>query len=325
MGRVLALCGWLAWQVRRPFGTAVGRRWGRVPAQVLAGMLLLGAAVPIVAPLLDAQPLDTNVSAIFDGEVSAAGTWVRIEGRAFPLRAWDPEAPRDLALLVDAERRVRAIVVRAPEAFPSLDPIAVPVRPYSGRLASEAVPVDVESLPIEATEAGTPPRVVPDRIIELDAVAKPERSMPWPLAIPPALLATVLLAGARAGYPVFREATEVDVLVSPLGVGERLPAAWGGRIGPTTSSLSDPAAALLLVRRAPSGNQLVAQPLVDAGPAPQPVPIGGSWTAGRIGYVHTVRETVPALAIRSELVDATFLFARTSERDRVAALVTLSR
>jgi hypothetical protein len=36
-----------------------------------------------------------------------------------------------------------------------------------------------------------------------------------------------------------------------------------------------------------------------------------------------VRETVPALTIRSELVDATFLFARTAERDRVAALIAI--
>ena len=41
--------------------------------------------------------------------------------------------------------------------------------------------------------------------------------------------------------------------------------------------------------------------------------------------MHALNETVPALAIRSELVDAIFLFARTAERDRVAALVTVER
>jgi hypothetical protein len=53
--------------------------------------------------------------------------------------------------------------------------------------------------------------------------------------------------------------------------------------------------------------------------------IGGSWTSGRIGAVHTVTETVPALEVRSELVDPTFLFARNTEHDRVAALVTVDR
>jgi hypothetical protein len=41
--------------------------------------------------------------------------------------------------------------------------------------------------------------------------------------------------------------------------------------------------------------------------------------------VFTVRETVAALRLRSELVDATFLFARSAERDRVAALVAVDR
>ena len=74
------------------------------------------------------------------------------------------------------------------------------------------------------------------------------------------------------------------------------------------------------------GNLLTAQPLADeGGPAPAPVTIGGSWTSGVIGTVHTVRETVAALRVRSELVDATFLFARMGERDRVAALVAVER
>jgi hypothetical protein len=81
---------------------------------------------------------------------------------------------------------------------------------------------------------------------------------------------------------------------------------------------------LLIVRQGPKGNLLTAQPLTDdGGVAPAPVTIGGSWTAGRLGYVYTVSETVPALVLRSELVDTTFLFARTAERDRVAALVTV--
>jgi hypothetical protein len=111
-----------------------------------------------------------------------------------------------------------------------------------------------------------------------------------------------------------------------LGPGERLPAAYGGQVGPNERPLADPGAALLLVRRGPRGNLLTAQPLADdGGVAPAPVTIGGSWTTGRIGDVYTVRETIPALVVRSELVNATFLFARTAERDRVAALVAVER
>ena len=152
------------------------------------------------------------------------------------------------------------------------------------------------------------------------------RVIHWPLSILPILLAAVLLVGARAGYPVFRPTTEVDVLTAPLGPGERVPAAYGGRVGSNVHDLADPGAALLLVRRGANGNFLTAQPLADGGSvAPPPVTIGGSWTSGRVGYVHTVTETVPALVVRSELVDATFLFARTTERDRVGALIAVDR
>jgi hypothetical protein len=325
MGRFLALCGWLAWQIRRPFRRTPLARLANAPVALLAAALAVTAILPIAMPLFDPQPLDVDVPSLFDGQATAPGTWVRLRGRAFPLEDSPTGAPGSHALLVDAERLLRAVVVRGPEPFPDVPPDEVVVRAYSGRIAEATVTLNPELLPIEATEAGTPPQVIENRIIQLDAVAAPMRSVWWPLAIPPALAAAVLVIGARTGYPVFRPTKEIDVLSSPLGVGERLPTAWGGTIGSSRSDLADPAAALLLVRRGPSGNLLTAQALAEDGPAPAPVTIGGGWTSGRIGYVHALRETVPALAIRSELVDAIFLFARTAERDRVAALVTISR
>ena len=325
MGRFIAFSGWLAWQVRRPFRRLARGRFSMVPVYGLALVLVVIAALPVIVPLLDPQPMDVDVPAIFEGEVTEPGTWVRIQGRAFPLADSPTGEPGEYALLVDAERLLRSIVVRATEPFADVPPEDVAIQPYSGQLVLLPAIVDTEALPIEATEAGTSPQVVADRIIDLDAVAKPERAVLWPLGILPLLLAVMLVVGARAGCPVFRQTREIDVLAAPLGVGDRLPAAWGGRIGPNRSDLADPFAALLLVRRGPTGNVLTAQPLVEAGPAPQPVTIGGGWTAGKVGYVHALNETVPALAIRSELVDAIFLFARTAERDRVAALVTVER
>jgi hypothetical protein len=198
----------------------------------------------------------------------------------------------------------------------------------TGRLAPATVATEAvqAQLPIEATVFGTPPQIVPDRIVTLDAVATPQRMVPWWLSILPALLAVMLVIGARVGYPLFRRTSEVDVLTAPLSVGERIPAAYGGRLGPNVRDLADPGGALFVMRRGPTGEVLTAQPLPDdGGVAPQPVTIGGSWTSARIGYVFTVNETVPALELRSELVDATFLFARTTERDRVAAIVTVER
>jgi hypothetical protein len=240
-----------------------------------------------------------------------------------PLEESPTGEPGTYGLLVDANNALRSIVVRAED--PLTADASTMVTGTIGPATVAVVPIQ-DSLPIEATVAGTPPRIVPDRIVELDPVAKPERAVVWPLAIPPLLLGLLLLVGSRVPYPLFRATSEVDVLVAPLGVGERVPAAFGGRVGPTERRLADPGAVLLLLRRGPKGELLTAQPLADdGGIAPQPVTIGGSWTSGRVGYVHTIRETVPALALRSELVDATFIFARTTERDRVAALVSVAR
>jgi hypothetical protein len=321
MGRFLALCGWLADLFVRPFRGTPLRRLGRAPAAVVGALLLVLAAAPIVLPLLDPQPQTIGVQGIFDGAVTEPDGWVRLHGRIVPLSE-PPTLERSgpFVLLVDAERPLRAIVVAG-------DVPATASTVVTGRVVPAAVEV-TEPLPIEATVAGTPPRVVADRLLVADPVPHPERSTWWPLAIPPAVLGLLLLTGSWSGYPVFRRTVEVDVLSAPLGAGERVPAAYGGRVGPHRRDLADPGGTLLLVRRGPQGNVLVAQPLADdetSIPAPAPVAIGGGWTSGQLGYVYTVRESVPALVVRSELVDATFLFARVAERDRVAALIAIDR
>ena len=313
-GRLLALCGWVAWQVGRPF------RGSRLPARILAAILVLAALAPIVIPQLEPQPEDAGVQQIFDRTVTEPDGWVRLRGRVTPLRESPTGESGNFALLVDEVDRLRAVVLRADDPIPASDSTAV-----TGHLVAETAIVD-EQLPIEATVAGTPPRIVVDRVVELDASPMPARITPWPLAIPPLLLAAVLLIGSSAGYPVFRPTSEVDVLAGPLNPGERVPAAYGGRLGPNVCPLADPGGVLLLVTRTAAGSRLTAQPLAeDGGVAPKPVTIGGGWTSGRIGYVHTASESVPALVIRSEMVDATFLFARTAERDRVAGLISVER
>ena len=314
IGRLLALLGWLAWQVGRPF------RGSRVPAVVVALLLLVLAAVPIILPQLDAQPQDVTVQEVFDGAVTEPTGWVRLTGRVVPLTDSPTGLPGRFALLVDELDTFRAIVLRADDAVEAAASTTV-----TGRLEVAGVVV-TEILPIEATVAGTSPRVVPDRVVLLDDAPLAERTVLWPVSILPVVPAALFLIGSRVGCPIFRPTTEIDVLTGPLGPGERLPAAYGGRIGQDVRQLTDPGSTLLLVRRGPTGNLLTAQVLADEGnAAPQPVTIGGSWTSGRVGHVYTVSETVPALVVRSELVDATFLFARTPERDRVAALINVER
>ncbi len=323
-GRLQAACGWLAWQVGRPFRRA-GRRAARNAVIGVAVLLGVLSFVPLVLPLFAAQPTDAAVEQIMAGEVSEPGTWVRLRGRIFPLTDTPTGQDGSYALLVDEVNTLRSIVVRSAAGFADSLPEDIGVTAVTGRLLALGTSVE-EELPIEATVAGTPPRIVTDRVLELDPVVTEERAVWWPLSILPALLAIALVIGVRSGYPIFRPSKVVDVLAAPLGPGERLPAAFGGQVGPNEHDLADPGAALLLVRRGPRGNLLTAQPLSeDGGVAPAPVTIGGSWTSGRVGDVFTVRESVPALVVRSELVNATFLFARTAERDRVAALVSVER
>ncbi len=290
----------------------------------VAVLLAVLALLPIVVPMFAAQPTDATVEDIFQGVVTEPDAWVRLRGRVYPLTESPTGQPGRYALLVDDANTLRAIVVRS-DAFPDTPPEEIVSTAITGRLVALGAIVE-EDLPIVATVAGTPPKVVPNRILQIDPVTTDVRAVWWPLSILPALLAVALVVGVRSGYPIFRPSKVVDVLAAPLGPGERLPAAYGGQVGPNVRDLADPGAALLLVRRGPRGNLLTAQPLADEGSmAPAPVTIGGSWTAGRVGDVYTVRETVPALVVRSELVNATFLFARTAERDRVAALVAVDR
>ncbi|HEY8171287.1 MAG TPA: hypothetical protein VIH24_09365 [Candidatus Limnocylindria bacterium] len=324
IGRFLATCGWLAWQVgRRASGLKLPVSDPARAAATGAGIaLLVLALVPLVLPLFDAQPQDVTVQRIMDGEATEAGGWVRLSARSVVRLDETPTGEEgSFAILADARNPLRSIVVQGDvrTAIASLGNV-------TGRLADAAVVVDVEMLPIEATVAGTPPVIVADQIVNLDSAPVPARRSLWPLSLIPLVLGAMFLIGARVGYPIFRETFEIDVLSSPLGPGERLPAAFGGHVGPNERNLADPGAALLLVRRGPKGNVLTAQPLAEeAGPPPAAVAIGGGWTSGRTGYVHTVTESVPALTIKSDEVDATFLFANVRERDRVAALVAVAR
>jgi hypothetical protein len=319
IGRFLAICGWLASQARRPFRERGASGLARSAPVVLAVVLLVAAAVPIVLPMFDPQPNDVTVQEIIDDAVDEPTGWVRLRGEVVPLDESPSERPGDYGLLVDEADTLQAIVLRTDRQLEHARETFV-----TGHVVEEVA--IVEDIPFEATVFGAPPTVVVHRIVELDAAPKPVRVTLWPLAIPPLIGAVLLLIGARVGYPLFRPSSEVDVLSVPLGPGERLLAAWGGRLEQHVRDLADPGGALLVVRPGPKGNLLTAQPLPDdGGPAPPPVAIGGGWTSGRIGHVYAKSETVPALLVRAELVDAIFLFTRTGERDRVAAHVAVER
>ena len=255
-GRFLAICGWLAMKVRRPFTGPLSalRPWA---PYVVAGLLLVLAAAPIVAPMFQAQPQDVTIQQILDGGVTEPSRWVRLQGRVVPLTEAPADEPGRYGLFVDAADTLQAIVVRSGGQITRAPSTAI-----TGHLAGAVVAVE-EDLPLEATVFGAPPAIVPNLVVQLDEAALPERVVLWPLSILPLLLAVVLVIGAAVGYPVFRRTSEVDVVSTPLAPGERVPAAFAGRLGSMVRELADPGAALIVVRPGPTGNVLTAQPLPD--------------------------------------------------------------
>ena len=205
--------------------------------------------MPIVVPMLQAQPEDVTVQQILDGAVSEPTGWIRLQGRVVPLTESPTDEPGRYGLLVDEADTLQAIVVRSDGPITHADSTAI-----TGHLTGAIVAIE-EDLPLEATVFGAPPAVVPHLVVQLDEAALPERATWWPLSILPVLLAVALIVGAWAGYPVFRPTSEVDVVSSPLAPGERVPAAFAGRLGPTVRDLSDPGAALIVVRPGPDGQR----------------------------------------------------------------------
>ena len=328
IGRLLAACGWLAWQLERRLGPLRRLDGRRVVGVVAGGFALLALAIVVVGFLQD-QPQEVGVDDIHAGTVTHPTGWVRMSGHTVPL-ADSPTTLEDAnaayGVFVDAVETLRAVVVQSNAPIPDADFEGEPMLVTGHLVAATVVEEEVQSqLPIKATVFGTPPRIATGAVVALDSSPFPERFVWWPLSLLLVILAGILALGAWTGYPVFRPAREVDVLARPLGPGERIPAAVGGRLGEHRIDLADPAEALLVAGRGTHGPVLTIQLMPAGGPAPRPVSIGDGWTKARVGYLHVLGETLPALKVRAERANITLLFARRSERDRAAVMVATER
>ncbi len=231
--------------------------------------------------------------------------------RARPLRA-----PRRRGRYAPGDRR----------PFRRADP-ACASTPITGHLAGAIVAVE-EDLPLEATVFGAPPAIVPNLVVQLDAAALPERVVLWPLSILPLLLAVVLVIGAVVGYPVFRPTSEVDVVSSPARARRAGPGRLRAAASARRSAISPTRAAPLIVVRPGPKRQRAHRPAAvgrRTAPRRRRCRSAVAGRRGRIGWVYTVSEAVPALRLRAESIDATLLFAKTGERDRVAGLIAVDR
>lgn len=315
--RVLLIFGFLASIVERGLGVVPGRILRGRRTWIVVGLLVAASTIPIFASFGGSHPQDVNVSEILAGKVSRPDGWVRVPGTIEPL----PDIPSELEgtfyLLHDAKDPSLSMVLRADsrlERFPDVP---------TGHLEIAAVQVPGYASATDPA-AGGQQRVIPDRLLALDTTLAPRASIAWPLVLLPLLLAAILFVGNRFGYPLYEETREVDVLARPLAPGERLPVVVAGRVGEHRVPLHDPAEGLLLVSAGARGPELAVQLLLGAGRHSAPVPVG-DWTTGTVGYVHTLREHVAALALQAEQIDAILMFASIAERDRAAGRVSIRR
>ncbi len=314
--RVLLIFGFVASLVERvlrpiPGGWLPGRRtW------IVVGLLIAAAFIPIFASFGGMHPQELNVSEILAGKVSRSDGWVRVPGTIEPLPDIESQLEGSFYLLHDAKDPSLAMVMRADSRLQHLPNVP------TGHLEVAAVQVPGY---VSATDpAGGKRRVIPGQVLALDATPAPQASIAWPLALLPLLLAGILFAGNRFGYPLYEETREIDVLAKPLAPGERLPVVVAGRVGEHHVPLDDPSEGLLLVSAGARGPELAIQLLLGAGKYVAPVVVG-DWTTGTVGYVHTLREHVPAIAMQAEQIDATLMFATVAERDRAAGRVSIRR
>ena len=283
----------------------------------MVGLLIVAALIPIFASFGGSHPQELNISEILAGKVSRSDGWVRVPGTIEPLPGIPSEIEGSFYLLHDAKDPSLAMVLRADSRLQHFPDVP------TGHL--EVIAVQVPGY-VSATDpaADSKRRVIPGQLLALDTTPAPQASIAWPLVLLPLLLAGILFAGNRFGYPLYEETREVDVLATPLAPGERLPVVVAGRVGEHRVPLDDPMEGLLLVSAGARGPELAIQLLLGAGNYVAPVVVG-DWTAGTVGYVHTLRERVAAMAMQAEQIDAILMFATIAERDRAAGRVSIRR
>jgi hypothetical protein len=317
--RVLLIFGFVASIVERALRFLPGRFLPGHRTWIVVGLLVVAAMIPIIASFGGSYPQEINVSEILAGKVSRADQWVRVPGRIEALSDVESQIEGSFYLVHDAKDPSLSLLLRSDTRLERLPDVP------TGHLEVVAVELPGYASATDPT-AGTKRRVIPDRLLALDLTPTPSRaSIAWPLVLLLLLLAGILFVGNRFGYPLYEETREVDVLARPLAPGERLPVVIGGRVGDQRVPLHNPVEGLLLVSAGARGPELAVQLLLGGGGQhAAPVPVG-EWTAGTVGYVHTLREHVAALALQAEQIDAILMFATIAERDRAAGRVSIRR
>ena len=300
--RLRVWLGWLAYRVDRWLRRLPGPLRGPDQRLWLVAVLLLAlAAVPVVLTLREPQPREVSVPQLAAGEAQV-GAWVRLEGEVLALPVVENVVPAGYWTLQDPDDPRSSVMLRA-----------------NGELAGgrQMVTGTIEQsdLPQEA-DLGS----VPGRIIALDETPFP-RLLPNPLLwAPPLLLALLLVAGSRIGYPIFEPGGELNVLARGLARNEAVGARIIGRIGDRWLNLGDRQSASISVEE-PAGGRRVLLTLIGRGGRSMPQVLGEPSVEGVVGYVNSREGSMPAILVLRPDLEVILLFERTPDRDRLAAMM----
>ncbi|MDQ2940795.1 MAG: hypothetical protein M3R05_01245 [Chloroflexota bacterium] len=315
--RILLIFGFLASIVERGLGFIHGRILRGRRTWIVVGLLVAAATIPIFASFRGSHPQEVTVGEILAGKASRPDGWVRVPGTIESLLGIPSDVEGTMYLLHDAKDPSLSIVLRSGTRLQRL-----PEAP-TGHLEVAAIQIPGYASATDPA-AGSQRRVIPGQLLALDATPAPRASIAWPLVLLPLVVGAILFVGNHFGYPLYEETREIDVLATPLAPGERLPVVVAGRVGEHRSPLHDPVEGLLLVSAGSRGPELAVQLLLGGGRHVAPEAVG-EWTAGTVGYVHTMREHVAAIALQAEQIDAILMFASIAERDRAAGRVSIRR
>ncbi|MEO8511162.1 MAG: hypothetical protein ABI534_07965 [Chloroflexota bacterium] len=300
--RLRVWLGWLAYRVDRWLRRVPGPLRGPDQRLWLVIVVLLAvAAVPVVLTLRQPQPREVSASQIAAGEAQL-GAWVRLEGEVLALPVVEDVLPAGYWTLQDPGDPRSSIMLRAAGDL------------TGGRQMLTGI-VEQSDLP-EAAGLG----LVPGRIVALDAAPFP-RQIPNPLLwVPPLLVAGVLVAGSRIGYPIFEPGGELNVLARGLVANEAVGARVIGRIGNRWLNLGDRQSASVSVEE-PAGGRRVLLTLIGHGGRSMPHVLGEPSVEGVVGYVHSREGSMPAVLVIRPDLEVILLFERTPDRDRLAAMM----
>lgn len=300
--RLRVWLGWLAYRVDRWLRRLPGPLRGPDQRLWLIVVVLLGlAAVHVVLTFREPQPREVSVAQIAAGEAQV-GAWIRLEGEVLALPVVEDVVPAGYWTLQDPDDPRSSVMLRANGTL-------------SGGRQMVTGTVEQSDLPEEAGLG-----LVPGRIVALDATPFP-RLLPNPLLWgPPLLLALMLVAGSRIGYPIFEPGGELNVLARGLAANEAIGARVIGRIGERWLNLGDRQSASINVEE-PAGGRRVLLTLIGRSGRSMPEVLGEPSVEGVVGYVHTREGSMPAILVLRPDLEVILLFERTPDRDRLAAMM----